>query len=392
MKAFVLGAGASKGVGYPLGYELFDEIDSFVRNSGRMIDRFSYHQDWPALCKWLESNTNPLIATAYLNRQLEHLCTELDMAKMLRIDGLAAVVRAGDKGQTAVASAEEDCKAIHKATNDYPRHRQVLLWALEQYLTFKHHSDAETEGGPQWDTLVKLGRKLRSGDFVITFNYDATIERVLLHEGKWSPKDGYGFELVFWKRVLPGIDASAVDFGTSAVKILHLHGATGWYHKPVFREGYVPSGAGAVASEDLSPAPLGTPISLDPMFLQDLGVAAVDASLPRSPTDESQILIHPTFLKNYEMESNDGSTDVFTDLWKVAASALREAERVYIIGYSLPAADSAALTLFLTNCDRGRVEIVNPDVAANHRLRSLLSTDTMGSPQSFEKWLDTVPG
>jgi hypothetical protein len=389
MKAFVLGAGASKAVGYPLGSELFDEIDSFVRGSGRMIDRFNYHEDWPALCKWMESNTNPLIASAYRNRQLEHLFTELDMAEMLRLDGLAAVWRARKRGQTAAASAKEAWKALDKATNDYQRHRQVLLRALEQYLEFKHHSDASAEGGPQWDTLVKFGRNLRRGDFVITFNYDATLERVLWHERKWSPKDGYGFELVFRELVIPGIDASTVDLGTSSIKVLHLHGATGWYDKPVFRDGYVPSGAGFVATEDLSPAPFETPISLSSTFLQDLGVAAVDASLPMSPTVEPQILIHPTFLKNYEMERHGGSTDAFTDLWKVAARALREAEWVYIIGYSLPPADSAALTLLLTNCDRERVEIVNQDVAANHRLRSLLSSDTMGSPQSFEKWLDT---
>jgi len=32
---------------------------------------------------------------------------------------------------------------------------------------------------------------------VITFNYDATLERVLLEQKKWSFSDGYGFELKF---------------------------------------------------------------------------------------------------------------------------------------------------------------------------------------------------
>ena len=74
-----------------------------------------------------------------------------------------------------------------------------------------------------------------------------------------------------------------------------------------------------------------------------------------------------------------------------AAEALRAAEGVYIIGYSLPAADRAALTLLLTNSGRTRIQIVNRDTPSNHRLRSLLSSEIFGVPQSFEDWLDTVP-
>jgi hypothetical protein len=38
MKCYVLGAGASKSVGYPLGRELFDAIDRFVRESGNSYE------------------------------------------------------------------------------------------------------------------------------------------------------------------------------------------------------------------------------------------------------------------------------------------------------------------------------------------------------------------
>lgn len=52
MRIFVVGAGVSKSVEYPLGPELFSEVDQFVRSCGRCIDRFRYDTDWPEL-RWL---------------------------------------------------------------------------------------------------------------------------------------------------------------------------------------------------------------------------------------------------------------------------------------------------------------------------------------------------
>jgi hypothetical protein len=78
------------------------------------------------------------------------------------------------------------------------------------------------------------------------------------------------------------------------------------------------------------------------------------------------------------------------NLWKLAAASLRHAEEIIVIGYSLPEPDSAALSLFLTNCDRDRVTIVNPSVSANHRLRTLLSHYLLQSPMNLQQWLDAT--
>jgi len=178
-------------------------------------------------------------------------------------------------------------------------------------------------------------------------------------------------------------------FPKSAVTVLHLHGALGWYKKPALREDYpLPATGGAIPPEALTPAPLYTRVALDPLFLRDLGVKAVDASLPRRPPQESQILLHPSFFKDYELE---GGSTVFTDLWRQAATVLRLADEILIIGYSLPGADSASLTLLLTNCDRKKVKIVNSNKSANRRLRQLLSTDMLGPALSFQTWLDQTP-
>jgi len=382
MRVYILGAGVSETANYPLGCELFDEIDRFIRGSGPCIDRFDYKNDWPQLCDWMQSNRNPLIAEAYRTRQLEYLFTALDLATMLGQNNLAEVYREMKRTGGNPGRAEAAYKAFDQDIKDYKRDRRILLWALEQYFEYKHNNDANQRSETKWDDLDNFGRKLCPGDVVITFNYDATIERVLHRLEKWYPGNGYGFDLVFQES---RDNPTNVNFPESLVKVLHLHGASGWYTKPIFRPDYPLPNAGAVPREAFTPAPLDTPISLDPIFLRDLGIDAVDASMPDRPPRDRQLFLHPSFLKDYE--SGGSGHQAFIKLWRSASEVLRAADKIYVIGYSLPRADTPALTLLVANSDRSKVRIVNRDVAANDRLRRLLSTDHLGRPQTFQDWL-----
>jgi hypothetical protein len=79
-------------------------------------------------------------------------------------------------------------------------------------------------------------------------------------------------------------------------------------------------------------------------------------------------------------------------VWRLAAEALRKAEHITIIGYSLPEADDAARTLLLTSCDPGELTVVNKDREAVLRLSRLFKPFTLHEePKSFEEWLDEVP-
>jgi len=336
MKVYVVGAGVSKTVGYPLGKELFDNIDDFIR-SQRCFNRFDYQKDWPELCRWFETNSNPLVSQAYRSRQLEHLFTILDHSMILRAESLTG------------------------ESWDYLRRREMLLWALEAYVEQRHNTDIAGSKTPDWNRLRAFCRKLCPGDAVITFNYDSTLERVLLDEKKWSPCDGYGFAVALQKMFL---GPPVPEFDLSSMKVLHLHGAVGWYRN---------------SSASQEPC-----LSLGPIFLRDLGINAVDASMPTNPPTEHTRLLQPSFLKTYD-------DPIFVWLWKAAAEALRKADEIVVIGYSLPKADSAALTLFLTNSDRAKVRIVNSDPDDNYRLRQLLSNDPLSPPQCFEDWLGKAP-
>ena len=232
---------------------------------------------------------------------------------------------------------------------------------IEAYLEQRHNQDIAGSKTPGWNELRAFCRKLCPGDAVITFNYDSTLERVLLEERKWSPCDGYGFEVALQKMCL---GPPVPEFDLSSIKVLHLHGAVGWYPN-------------STSSQDPR-------VSLGPIFLRDLGIHAVDASMPTNPPENHTKLLQPSFLKTYD-------DPVFVRLWKAAAEALRKADEIVVIGYSLPKADSAALTLFLTNSDRAKVRIVNSNSGDNYRLQHLLSNDPVFPPQCFGDWLGKAP-
>jgi len=129
MNVYVLGAGVSKCVGYPVGTELFDEIDKYVRGSGNLTDRFNYREDWNNLYHWLEANTNPTIAQAYQTKNIEHLFTILDFATELRNDALRDAAFSGREPEKSTnMSAAFD--AYDDKIKDYQRYRSILLWAL----------------------------------------------------------------------------------------------------------------------------------------------------------------------------------------------------------------------------------------------------------------------
>jgi ABC-type transporter Mla MlaB component len=385
MKVYVVGAGVSNRVGYPLGGDLFEAIDEFIWTNCPSDGGPNYAKDWCKLLDWLKHNENPLIVEAFQTRQLEHLFTILDLVRVQRLDACGSVVRAKRKDQNAAARADAQARDLLRKTDPHAKYRETILQALEAYFRCRHHADSKTNQSQGWEELASFGRKVCPSDVVITFNYDATLERVLWQQRKWSPTNGYGFEAGFQKS--PD-DKTPVPLPESEVTVLHLHGAIGWYEKPYWRPGYVPTSGGAVDRKDIAPGPIGTPVALDPMFLRDLDIPGVDASLPTRPADEHNVFIHPSFIKSYD----EGPRQVFIKQWRMAADFLKEADEIHIIGYSLPEADSASLTLLATNCgSKKKVDIINSDPVVNHKLRRLLSANVLRPPVSFQEWLKQIP-
>jgi hypothetical protein len=348
MNVYVLGAGVSERMGYPLGGNLFDAVDAFIRKIRNEKDVFLFDfSEWPSLCDRLENSDNGLIRSAYKFRHFEHLMTALDHNKIIMQEFFR------NRGKLS----DGEFNKFYETAN--LGDRQKLLRALAEYFRQRHHDDRATFDRQMWADLKLFGERLKKKDTVITFNYDSCVERTLLACGKWSPKDGFGFQVDF-------AGENAGRLRKSGVKILHLHGSTGWYKTRAFYPGRT--------------------ISLSPAFLEGLDLlGVVDSTLPEFPMDEQDILMHPTYLKTYELDGNADTSLI--EIWRLAGRSLSRADKVFVIGYSLPQADSAALALLLGACDSTKIEIVNQDMAAARRLSLLFGRPQLAAPVSFADWV-----
>ena len=369
MNVYVIGAGVSMQVGYPVGGQLFSEVDKFVKSP----DGSEHREKWDKLCGWLECNEDVLLREAYQNKDLEGMFTILDLASKLRLDASSMVVREMFKrGNTEVERARAGAAKLYGETEFHSDCRKTMLFALGDFFQAKHRDDLNNHSAEGWDCLREFGDKLRRGDVVITFNYDATLERVLLEQRKWTPTDGYGFSNII--NFDSEDDRARAELG-SAVKILHLHGCVGWFDW-------------GTSSPSAAPANLPrSTIALSRSFLQSLGANVRGTSI-LDPPEGKPMLIHPSFMKNFE-QAHGG----LPDLWRHAGSALKDACAVFVIGYSLPEADGAAMALLITNTDRKRVQVVNEDAIHSGRLRQLLTSERATAiadtapPLKFEDWV-----
>ena len=175
MTTYVLGAGASRHVGYPfaksMGNGLFEWMD-LHSNSGCFCFR-----DAAEALKEHFGNTE----------DIEELLTKVDelidcpepTAEQLRVKG-------------------------RLANYDKP----ALIEAIREWFTEIRQQPAEAY-------RLFARRIVEPGDLIISFNYDVSLDRELKLAGKWQVGDGYGFR----------IDGLADG---SPVKLLKLHGSANW--------------------------------------------------------------------------------------------------------------------------------------------------------------------
>jgi hypothetical protein len=390
MKVYVLGAGVSKTVGYPLARELFDDIGAFLARGDADEAAAPLGLEWREVCEWLRNNGDPLLAEAYRTKDLEAVLTVLDLAWKLELGTLQSLaVRQGGVRPASTVFLDRESKHYVFSTNPHRRAHRTILKGLEAFLRSKHDEDFSAFHGTGWQYLRRFASKLGVGDLVITFNYDATVERALLDRRMWSPEDGYGFRVNLWKSKT---DPSPVEWPPSGVTVVHLHGAGGWYVKT---PGYLWVAEQAWHRpphdyEEFARVAREEPVSLDDRFLKGLGIETRDLRCYRGrDANEFQVLLYPSFVKDFGWE---GRSAILVKVWRLAAEALRKAGDITLIGYSLPEADSAARTLLLTNCDPEKLRVVNSDPEAVRRLWRLFKPFTLHEePKLFEQWLDEVP-
>lgn len=180
---------------------------------------------------------------------------------------------------------------------------------------------------------------LKPPDTLISFNYDCVIDFALResHRGVWSAEYGYGFSPVSKideKSARIWSSANAPTRQNETIRLLKLHGSLNWKPLPSTEE--------------------------EKIFFRQM-----------TYKQKGQKLFHiipPESIKNID----DAPMD---KLWEKAASAVRSAQTLTIIGFSFPQTDQAVEALFRISLAESislkKLIIVNPSEEDRYRIRQV---------------------
>lgn len=248
------------------------------------------------------------------------------------------------------------------------------------------------QNGPPSEPHIRVARSLREEDVIITFNWDTLMDRALVETKPWTPDFGYGFSprQVYrngWKVPLGHPTGKAP-------RILKLHGSSNWItgvtiHRQdgveltqaassdtvwvfeyaetpyacyggLFMPGYAPYSYGYyppnIQDDKGKEAPEGHVfyrVDLKPPWRPE-------GTAPKEGLITMPLIIPPVLHKRYDLYGS-----LFKHLWGKAESALAEAEKIIIIGYSFPRTDLQTQALFtkafVNRSTVPTVVVLNPD-------------------------------
>jgi hypothetical protein len=286
---YVLGAGASRDAGYP-----------FAADMGQGLLKWMEQAEPEGICDF-EGAARSLRDTFEDAENIELLLTQIDEVAALRTNG-----------------AQSEKVFAARALID----RQALIHGIRRWfeqIGQKHSSSYR----------CFAENVLQSGDSVITFNYDLSLDQGLKRAGLWAVGDGYGFDV-------EGLPRS------SKVKLFKLHGSINW-RALLFggrRSGVVDLGHSlgnrpVFCDSDLRT--LGYDHEIDSQFPRGRGVAMVDS------------LILPVREKRFFFQTSLGDEwgSFWDSLWNASAEALRASDRIVVCGYSVLPIDERACKMLL---------------------------------------------
>jgi hypothetical protein len=176
---------------------------------------------------------------------------------------------------------------------------------------------------------------------VITFNYDVLVEAATYGlfgtGGNWSSL--YRAPVVPAALRLSGIWGAAE---LASMSLLKLHGSLTWFW----------SGIDSDRNDVIYDVGLLTGWSHEGLS------SPYEQTLPKLTSDKVPMVVPPTASKSKFYENA-----VLSSQWKLAADAIREAEELVFIGYSIPKSDLITRSLLLTNF--GGKRVVPVDVSSN---------------------------
>lgn len=268
---------------------------------------------------------------------------------VLDLDNIETVYTAFEMGQLlGRLPGIEDADTIGSLTSSI---RKLIGYTLEN--SMKLYQRGETDAPPAYyqftDILTRLIRQRR--DFaVITFNYDLGLDYSLVRRG-----------------LLPDYALNDVELRGRHVTLLKLHGSLNWGrcsnneclkltpYRQFQHAMYHPQGK----------------YSILPVISNLKGMKCQCGA----PLEEEPVLIPPTWNKT----SFHGQIE---QVWRNAADVLRDAEHIFVIGYSLPETDWFFNYLFALGVDMttpvSQFYVVNSDGGVEKRFKDILGPDVSG--------------
>ncbi|MCE5239122.1 hypothetical protein LLH23_11620 [bacterium] len=197
---------------------------------------------------------------------------------------------------------------------------------------------------PEWVVgLVRAWHDHRAQ--VLSLNYDTIVERVACSSLEQI------VEPHLWRLpVCRGIARTSMVFGgtfPATLRLLKLHGSTNWYYSGNFD----------------NPG--------DQIYYVAVPRSGDDKREEARQLDEEHVRDKvPLVIPPVATKTGFYANDTLRLLWHDAARAVSAADRVFLIGYSLPATDLTLRYLLGTNtrARSGQVHVVNPDVGIERRL------------------------
>jgi len=295
MTTFVLGAGASAHAGYPLARDL-----------------------GPKLLDWLGSKDLPNLR---------------DQRAGLRL--VFELYGSLSETESILGDLDEPGPNSPVATKT-PSERGLLRRSFAVAIRECFHDLLRSHSARYYTRFAS--ERVRSGDTVVTFNYDVACERELKLAGLWEINGGYGDRF----------DIGGAAIPRSRTKVLKLHGSANWLNM-IFggvRHGIQWGQDGALGER---------PVIWGDRDFDSLGYTGLyDPNCAGAFKPAAEPCVIMGLNKRFYSETSFGREHVsfWSSLWSQAEHSLRTSGEIVIIGYSMPGADADARRLLLDPANR----------------------------------------
>jgi len=329
---FILGAGASKAAGAPLMLDFLDVAERLMKQ-GKLND---VKVEYELVFKGIEALHMALPKAKFDVANIESVAGAFEMARLFNTLG---------------ALSEQEVAELPEAM------KRIIVCVIERSISLRVVGPTQGKSvlPPQpydkfVEYLVKVTKDGISNDFgrvtVLTFNYDLSMD--------------YAFHYA-------GVPITyCLDNATSGneVKLLKLHGSFNWGHCPVcnkiipwrMKEYFNKHTWGHLWSDEVKTANLHLT-----KHLKDYEHCGKKGMNP--------VIVPPTWNKTQYHQTIDS-------VWQAAVSELKNAENIYICGYSYPETDQFFKTLYAlgtTSATRlKRFWVFNPDEMLKDKFKNML--------------------